>query len=163
MYIYIFTKTNKTRVALNKTSSLHRRRVCSGSDDGWWCRPSAVKFFVHTLYFFGVCMHHVKRKEWKNSKNQIQHFIQRKGPSSNQHSQRGVEYHRQLNAQKLCRACEDKNDSSLGVVFMQSRSFWTDSSPIVVHENADDDFGDENIFIQSAEQPEEEVFVFLSS
>jgi len=32
--IYIFTKTDKTRVALNKTSSLHRRRVCSGSDDG---------------------------------------------------------------------------------------------------------------------------------
>ena len=34
IYIYIFTKTSKTRVALNKTSSLHRRRVCSGSDDG---------------------------------------------------------------------------------------------------------------------------------
>ena len=64
-----------------------------------------------------------KTKRVKKFKKSNPTFYPRKGPSSNHHSQRGVEYHHQLNAQKLCRACEDKNDSSLGVVFMQSRSF----------------------------------------
>ena len=64
-----------------------------------------------------------KTKRVKKFKKSNPTFYPRKGPSSNQHSQRGVEYHHQLHAHKLCRACEDKNDSSLGVVFVQSRSF----------------------------------------
>lgn len=80
----------------------------------------AVRGKIFCTYF--VC-HHCKTKRVKKFKKSNPTFYPRKGPSSNQHSQRGVEYHHQLNAQKLCRACEDKNDSSLGVVFMQSRSF----------------------------------------
>ena len=159
MYIYIYSQ-RQTKRALRLTK--HHLFIVVAFAAEAMMDDDAVRgkmFCTYSLRGMPSC----KTKRVKKFKKSNPTFYPRKGPSSNHHSQRGVEYHHQLHAQKLCRACEDKNDSSLGVVFVQSRSFWTDSSPIVVHENADDDFGDENnIFIQSAEQPEK-VFVFLSS
>ena len=165
MYIYIYSH-RQTKRALRLTK--HHLFIVVAFAAEAMMDDDAVRGKIFCTYF--VC-HHCKTKRVKKFKKSNPTFYpstQKGSVLKSSLSTRGwipPSTKRSKAVPKLCRscACEDKNDSSLGVVFMQSRSFWTDSSPIVVHENADDDFGDENnIFIQSAEQPEK-VFVFLSS
>lgn len=119
MYIYIYSQ-RQTKRALRLTK--HHLFIVVAFAAEAMMDDDAVRgkiFCTYSLRGMPSC----KTKRVKKFKKSNPTFYPRKGPSSNQHSQRGVEYHHQLHAQKLCRACEDKNDSSLGVVFVQSRSF----------------------------------------
>lgn len=119
MYIYIYSQ-RQTKRALRLTK--HHLFIVVAFAAEAMMDDDAVRgkiFCTYSLRGMPSC----KTKRVKKFKKSNPTFYPRKGPSSNHHSQRGVEYHHQLHAQKLCRACEDKNDSSLGVVFVQSRSF----------------------------------------